>query len=158
MHTELSVHQLAAVIPGSWRVLATNMKYWVNPVPRVPRFHFEMASTASLAFAERLEYMGPDGKVRTVVGHTQWADGVFVWRGTGLRKPLTGQWSVSGVSDDASVMCLRHHKTMLVAAGFSVLVREGVDASELRSDVANHAEAYGVTMEDFASLTWLRGE
>jgi hypothetical protein len=36
-----------------------------------------------------------------------------------------------------------------------VVVAEGVDAIELRSYVASDPSSFGLTLEEFASLTWL---
>ena len=50
---------------------------------------------------------------------------------------------------------IRFEKSVVTPAGVDVVVGEGVDASELRTVIAADPASFGLTLEEFASLTWL---
>ena len=79
----------------------------------------------------------------------------FVWRGKGLLKVARSRWSVVGANDERTVLSIRFEKTLFTPAGLDILVRESTTVPELRSLVARNTEQFGLSAEDFASLTWL---
>jgi len=46
-------------------------------------------------------------------------------------------------------------KSLATPAGVDVIVREGVEHPELRATIAHGSEEFGLTPEEFGSLTWL---
>jgi hypothetical protein len=63
------------------------------------------------------------------------------------------RWEVAGARQ--GLLVLRYEKSLATDAGVDVVVAEGVDATELRSVIAAAPASFGLTLEEFASLTWL---
>ncbi|TQL47808.1 hypothetical protein FB562_0879 [Homoserinimonas aerilata] len=154
MHTPLSAHHLAEVLPGSWVVKATNMKMWLDGRRRDPILRYSIAQTAPLVFNESVEFVQADGKPSTVTGKSREIAGEFVWHGSGILRVVAGRWQATGSCHGGDAIVIRYRRTPLVPSGLSVLVREGAVVEELRAEVAHHAHDLGLGLEDFATLNW----
>jgi hypothetical protein len=53
------------------------------------------------------------------------------------------------------LVVIRLGRSSVSPGGVDVAVGEGVDATELRSTIAAAPASFGLTLEEFASLTWL---
>ena len=90
-----------------------------------------------------------------ILGQDTWSGGEFVWRGRRLLRLFASHWTVAGLSNDGTIAVISFSKTLASPAGVDVIVREGVEHPELRATIAHATEEFGLTPEEFGSLTWL---
>lgn len=155
MPTAPTTETIAEALPGTWRLGATSLPEWLDGARQSALFRFEVTSNDPLVISEEQSFTTPDGKDRQVVRVSQWQRGQFQSRGSGIRKALLGRWKSLGFTDDNSVVALKIEKSRGFQEGILVLVRLGVDASELRSLVAASSHELGLTPEEFGSLWWV---
>lgn len=146
---------VAQVVVGSWKLGATSLPEWLDGSRTAGQFQFTLVSSEPLVVREEQRFVGADGKHRDVVITSNWQNGQFVSRGTGLRRISRGRWRVLGVTDDHGILIVRTERSVTVVDGVMVFVRVGTDGSELRTTIANSWEDLGLTPEAFASLGWL---
>jgi hypothetical protein len=155
MPTTPNASELATILPGTWAVRATNFPMWLTRERTTPRFTYELAGENPLTLRDDVSYLTEDGVEKHILGVDKWVRDGFVWRGKGPLKVARSRWTVAGADDASSVLAIRFEKTLFTPAGIDVLVKEGVELPELRSLVARNTEQFGLSAEDFASLTWL---
>jgi hypothetical protein len=155
MHTPPTAHRLAEVLPGSWRLGASNQLFWLDGRHGDPRFTFEVVTPTPLRLAETIEFSASDGRARVLRGKTRRVGSEFAWRGSGTDAFISRRWSAAGLDDAGNILVMRFRRTRAVPSGLNVLVREGADVGELRTLVASTAAELGIAPEDFASLTWM---
>lgn len=146
---------LAALLPGTWRIGATNVPSWLSGERLRPTFRYEPKSSDPLAFDDTVSYTTADGIEKTVVGVDRLRRDGFVWRGRRHLALFTTRWEVAGATADANIAVLRFSRSRRSPAGVDVIVRDGTDSHEFRRIVAGEAEALGLTHGEFASLSWL---
>jgi hypothetical protein len=145
--------ELARTLPGRWTVKATNFPLWLGD-RRDATVEFGIQRETPLTLGVRFAYLDPDGKPKTVTSTDRWNGGGFSRRVRGLRGMAgRGRWEVAGAQ--AGVVVVRFEKTVASPSGLDVLVAEGADGSDLRARVAADPAAFGLRVEEFASLTWL---
>lgn len=144
---------LARVLPGRWRVVATNFPMWVSGDRSDPVFEYETAKVQPLALTDRVHYRDRADRERLVKGTSTWRGGSFVWRGAGRLFPFRSRWGVSAAEGD--VLVIHFDRSLVTPAGIDVLVREGSDVEELRATLSADLGAYGLEPTEFARLTWL---
>jgi hypothetical protein len=154
MPTAPNDSDLAAILPGTWNVRSTNSPLWLDSEHTSPRFTFTLQRESPLTLREDVSYLTAEGTEKHVFGVDKWGHDEFVRHGKGLRSLRRGRWSIVGANDASTVIAIRSHRTLVRHAGLEILVREGVDVAELRSLVARNTEQFGLSAEDFASLTW----
>ena len=154
MSTPLSSAVLAERLPGRWRIVATNFPMWLKGDKVDPVIEYGLQSDAPLTLSDKVEYVDELRGDRNIEGvDRSTGDDGFVWRGAGILKLLRSRWSVIGIDDD--VMAIRFARSLVTPAGVDVLVRDAADLPEVRRHVAEHPELLGLTMEEFAGLSWL---
>lgn len=146
---------LARILPGAWRITATNFPLWLGGQRVKPVLTYELLSSDPLALTDVVHYETAEGTAKTIAGVDREHGGEFRWRGRGLLRLVASRWRVVGVDEESGVLAIRYSKTLVTPAGIDVAVREGSDVGDGRSVVAAKAAAFGLTLEDFASLTWL---
>ena len=146
---------LARVLPGSWTVRATNFPMWLGGDRLNPRFTYGLLGDAPLTLSDDVSYSTREGVEKHVIGTDRWSRDTFVWRGKGLLNLAKSRWTIVGASEDGSALTIRFEPTVATPAGIDVIVREGVDLPELRTTVAHNTDRFGLTAEDFGTLTWL---
>ena len=151
---------LAALLPGIWRVGATNFATWLSGDRLRPRFRYDLKTTDPLVLDDVVSFRTAHGVEKRIVGVDRLhLDGTgvdtFVWRGAGLLRIVTSRWSVVGATEDSNILVIRFTKSLLRPAGIDVIVREGIDSHAFRTQVAALSEPLGLTHGEFASLTWL---
>lgn len=154
MAAQLDSRALAELLPGTWRVAATNFPMWLAGGKREPRFTYSLISEEPLVLSDDVAYT-EGGEEKHVLGQDSWRGDRFVWRGRRLLKLVASHWEVTGASDDGSVAVIRFSKSLATPSGVDVLVREGTQHPELRAMIAHATEEFGLTPEEFGSLTWL---
>ena len=153
MGESVGVDVIASALPGSWRISATNFPMWLNGSRRDPEFEYGVRREHPLAFDDRVRFRDDRGRPRTIAGVDHWTGDAFVWRGVGVLGLLRSRWSVAYLADD--VMVLHFAKSRITPAGTDIVVRVGTDHPELRRSVSADPARFGLTVEQFASLTWL---
>lgn len=149
MPTFDDVHALAQVMPGRWTVKATNLPAWLTGERRDALLEFEVTGQDPLAVSSVLSFTDPEGKAKTIRARDRWNGSGFSRGGVLSRS----RWEVAGARQ--GLLVLRYEKSLATEAGVDVVVAEGVDATELRSVIAAAPASFGLTLEEFASLTWL---
>jgi hypothetical protein len=166
---------LAELLPGTWRVGATNFPLWLSGDRHRPRFNYELKTADPLVLHDTVTYTTAQGVEKTLPGvdrlrtdrprrnqrkgdqHDvdQHGGNIFVWRGTGLLRFVTSRWAVVGATEDSNVMVIRFVKSRLTPAGVDVVLREGTDSHAFRTQVTGLSSTLGLTHGELASLTWL---
>lgn len=158
MSSELSPEDLARVLPGSWSVRATNLPGWLDASTHSYSVTFTVTSTEPLTLLEEVRFDVTGAETRRLESIDRLRGLEFIRRSTKKSELLASRWSVSGISDDESVVVIRFSKTRAVPAGLSVLVRADTPAeARIRALVAHNTEQFGLSLEDFASLAWFGG-
>lgn len=147
---------LAKVLPGSWRIAATNFPMWLTGERHSPRFSYELLGEHPLVLSDDVSYFTAEGEEKHVLGQDTFAHDEFSWRGKKLLRLFVSRWSVSGVSEDGSIAVIHFSKSLATPAGIDIIVRDGVETPELRATIARATEEFGLSPEDFGSLTWLQ--
>lgn len=155
MPTRPDAAALVALLPGTWRLGATNSPMWLAGDRLLPTFRYDLKSTDPLVFDDVVSYTNPDGAEKSIIGVDRYRHDEFVGRSRRLLSLRTSRWSVVGVSGDANVLVRRFHKSLFAPAGVDVVVREGTESQEFRAVVAVASESLGLTDGEFASLSWL---
>jgi hypothetical protein len=145
---------LVSVLPGTWGIAATNFPKWLSGMNRETSITYELVTAEPLVFAEIVQYTDEENEFKQVAGVDSWAEGDFIWRGRGRLRFAPRRWSVAGVSDDGTIVVLRFAKSLTAQAGLDIIVREGHSYPELRRMVAHESQSFGLSSEDFASLSW----
>lgn len=146
---------LADRLPGRWRIVASNFPMWTSGGRENPSIEYELLKADPLALKDVVRYTSGDGKAKTVVGVDRWNGRELRWRGAGVLFLLTSRWSVTGIDKD--VLVIRFRRTLVTPAGVDVLVRDDADHVDARAIVAADTDGFGITVEEFASLSWLAG-
>lgn len=157
MAAQLDTRALADLLPGTWRVAATNFPMWLAGDKLEPRFTYALASEQPLVLSDDVSYRQA-GEQKHVLGRDTWRGDGFVWRGRRLLGLAASRWSVAGASDDGSVAVVRFAKSLVSPSGVDIIVREDAHHPELRAMIAHATEEFGLTPEEFGSLTWLSTE
>lgn len=126
---------------------------WLTGEKREPRFTYELVSEEPLVFSDDVGYL-EEGEEKHILGQDTWRGDEFVWRGRKLLRLFASRWSVAGMSDDGTIAIIRFSKSFVTPSGVDIIVREGTDHPELRRTVAHATEEFGLTPEEFGSLTW----
>lgn len=151
----IDVSSLGRLLPGSWHLRATNLPMWLTGERLSATFEYELVGEDPLVLGVAASYATPEGETRQVRGVARSAHDGFVSPGKGLRRMLSSRWSIAGASEDGSVVVIRFQKSRLSLDGLDVLVRSASEVGELRAMVAASTERFGLSPEDFASLSWL---
>ncbi|MGV8852199.1 MAG: hypothetical protein ACOH1M_06500 [Rhodoglobus sp.] len=146
---------LAAKLPGTWSVAATNFPMWLDGSRHNPEFTYDIVGGAELTLADTVSYLTSSGETQTIVGTDRLRGDEFVWRGQGWLKLLTSRWQVVGADDAFDIAVIRFARSRLTPAGIDVVVRTTASVPSVRSAVAHATEQFGISAEEFASLTWL---
>ncbi|MBH0053959.1 hypothetical protein I6E60_07305 [Salinibacterium sp. SWN167] len=146
---------LAAKLPGTWAIAATNFPMWLDGTRHNPEFTYEPAEGDELTLADTVSYTTRAGETKTIVGTDRLQGDEFVWRGQGWLKVLTSRWQVVGADDAFDTVVLRFSRSRLTPSGIDIITRKDVEVPDVRTTVAHATEEFGLTAEDFASLTWL---
>jgi hypothetical protein len=149
-----SSSDLARLLPGTWAISATNFPMWLTRERLSPTVTYELVSEDPLTLTDDVAFTTEAGEEKHILGVDRWNGEGFTWKGKKLLRFFPSHWSIIGMSDDETVLVVRFEKTIGTPAGIDIIVREGTTHPELRSLVAHNSVAFGLTAEDFASLTW----
>ena len=153
MGATLDQRTLADLLPGTWSIAATNFPMWLSGDKLEPTFSYELLSEDPLVLSDDVGYL-EEGEEKHILGQDTWRGDEFVWRGRKLLRLFASRWGVAGMSDDGTIAVIRFSKSLATPAGVDVIVRDGADHPELRATIAHATEEFGLTPEEFGSLTW----
>lgn len=154
MPAPLSSHELADLLPGTWTIAATNFPFWLNGERTEARLNYSVRTAEPLVIDDVVEYLNAAGVEKRIVGVDRLRGGVFTWRGKGLLTPLTSRWAVTGWNHDRSIVTIQYDKSRVTPAGLDILIRADSPPRDIRSAVASDSSSFGLTAEQFASLSW----
>ena len=148
------VTTLAQLLPGRWTIKATNFPMWLSGERREPSFQYGLQRESQLTLSDEVAYVDADGKLKSIRGTDHWNGAGFTWRMRGIAGLFVrSRWEVAGIRH--GLLVIRFEKSVATPSGVDVVVGDGVDATELRTVIAADPESFGLTIEEFASLTWL---
>ncbi|MCU1417943.1 MAG: hypothetical protein JWP32_2117 [Schumannella sp.] len=148
------VAALSRLLPGRWTVKATNFPMWLSGERRDPVFEYGVVRQQPLTLSDRVAYVDASGRQKTITGTDRWTGQGFTWKMRGIAGLFVkSRWEVAGARQGLAV--IRFEKSIATPSGVDVVVGEGVDATDLRSVIAADPASFGLTLEEFASLTWL---
>lgn len=153
MAGEVEVGVIRDLLPGTWRISATNFPIWVNGSRRDPEFEYVLKTEVPLILDDRVHFTDERGRRRTVAGTDRRVGDHFVWKGVGALSLLRSHWHVASLTDD--VLVIHFEKSPVTPAGTDIAVRAGTEHPELRRRIAGDPVGFGLTIEQFASLSWL---
>lgn len=154
MH-ELTETELTEILPGTWRIAATNFPMWLSGERLQPQFRYGVLRESPLTLSDEVEYVTAEGETKQILGKDVYRRGEFTWRGKGLLSVARSHWHVSGSDEQRTLLVIRFSKSIATPAGIDIVVREGSSYPQLRRVVASSTEELGLSPEDFASLGWL---
>ena len=157
MGATLDQRTLADLLPGSWTIAATNFPMWLAGDKLEPRFTYELISEDPLVLSDDVGYV-EEGEEKHILGQDTWRGDEFVWRGRKLLRLVASHWSVAGMSDDGTIAVIRFSKSLATPSGVDIIVREGSEHPELRAMIAHATDEFGLSPEEFGSLTWFTSE
>ncbi len=147
--------ELIEVLPGAWRIVATNVPVWLDSERRNPRVTFEVDSRDPVRLATRVDFESADGGEGQILARDRATGDIMVRRVRG-EKQLAGQrWHVDVVDPDRGLLVVRNHPGFRRDDGIELLLGADAEVDGIRRHVAAHTEELGLTPEEFASLTWL---
>ena len=151
----LNESTLAELLPGSWGIAATNFPMWISGERTNPSFTYELVSASPLVLADDVSYLDAEGVEKHIIGTDTLKNDEFVWRGKGVLRIVKSHWHVAGANDDGTVAAIRFSKSAVTPAGIDIIVKTATHVPELRALIARSTELFGLSPEDFGSLTWL---
>jgi hypothetical protein len=147
--------ELVTILPGSWTVVATNSPNWLSGERVDPVLSYSLIRESPLTLKSVIAFTDTDGVARTIAGKDRQRGNGFSWRGAGTLRLRSSKWFVAGSDETASILTLRFEKTFTMPGSVEVVVRDGVNVDDARTVVATAADQFGLSVEDFASLSWL---
>jgi hypothetical protein len=149
----VQIESIRESLPGAWHISATNFPMWVDGSRRDPEFEYVLRDGEPVSFDDRVTYVDEKGRSRTIAGVDRWTGDHFVWRGGGVLGLLRSRWNITWLEED--VMVIHFEKSRVTPAGTDIAIRAGTQHPELRRRIAGDPIGFGLTIEQFASLTWL---
>ncbi|WP_207457465.1 hypothetical protein [Desertivibrio insolitus] len=146
--------RIAEVLPGTWRLCATDYARWLQGERREATFEWELVSADPVVLDGRGTHIGEDGKRVDARATLAWREDRFVWRGRGVLALVRGTVEVTGVSAGGDVAVLRFDRTLLGPEVLLVLARADAEVGRARSEVALADGCLGLEPEEFARLAW----
>lgn len=145
---------LAELLPGTWQLGATNLPHFLTGERSSVTFSYELVTKDPLVVVEEQGYTGTDGKRRRLHRVSKWQQSQFQSRGSRLHRVKACTWTVAGADQSGSIVALRYSKSRGIPEGLLLMTRRGADVRELRTVVATRFEEFGLSAEDFGSLSW----
>ncbi|MEV8253794.1 hypothetical protein AB0O95_07490 [Rhodoglobus sp. NPDC076762] len=146
---------LAAKLPGTWSVVATNFPMWLDGTRHNPEFSYELVAGDGLILDDTVSFTTSGGEAKTILGTDRLQGDEFVWRGQGWKRIVSSRWQVVGADDNFNTLVIRFSRSRLTPSGIDILTRKGFGNPAVRSAVAHATDSFGLSAEDFASLTWM---
>jgi hypothetical protein len=147
--------ELIELLPGAWRIVATNIPAWLDGERRNPRLTYEVVSTDPVRLTTEFLFDLPDGTEARVLARERASGDTMVRRLRGVTELTRQRWHVDVADPDRGLLIVRTHAGFRTREGIELLLRSDADVDGIRRHVAGHTEPLGLSPEEFASLTWL---
>jgi hypothetical protein len=147
--------RLRVLLPGAWRVAASNFPIWLSGERLHPRVTYEVLAESPLVLGDEVSYRDLEGAEQRLAGQNSWRDGHFVRRAEGRLRLARSRWAVSGCSEDGAIVVVQFEPSRAIPDGVDIMVRSEATVPELRRVIARSTEEFGLSPEQFGSLTWL---
>lgn len=151
----LSATDLAELLPGTWRIAATNLPMWLDGHHLTPRIEVTATSAEPLRLEERATFLTAAGEADELLGRSRWSGTHFVRRGRGRRSFARSRWSVDAHDGERDLLVIRQDPSLTAADGIDLVLRDGSPSEGIRPYVAARTDELGLSPEEFGSLTWL---
>ena len=153
MGESVEVDVITNSLPGAWHISATNLPMWLDGSRRDAELEYSLRGEQPLVLDDRVHFTDANGTPRTIAGVASWTGDGFRWRGAGRLRLQHGRWTVGAL--DGDVLVIHFERSRATPAGTVVAVRAGTRHPELRRLIAADPQRFGLSLEQFASLTWL---
>lgn len=142
-------------LPGRWLIQATNFPMWLSEKRKNPSITYGLLATEPVTLSDRVEYRNRKGKTKVIKGVDSAVENGknFKWRGEGVLVVLSSCWSI--VAMEENILIIRFEKSLVTPSGIDVLIREGTSICDLKLELRESLDTYGLTIEEFRSLSWL---
>ncbi|MBP1046259.1 hypothetical protein I6N96_08175 [Enterococcus sp. BWM-S5] len=147
--------ELYEQLSGRWLIQATNFPMWLSEKRRKPSITYGLLAVEPLTLSDRVEYRNAKGKRKIIKGvDTAIEYGQsFKWRGEGILALLSSRWDIVAIEDN--ILVIRFEKSLVTPGGVDVLVREHTAVCDLKLELRESLDTYGLSIEEFRSLSWL---
>lgn len=145
---------LADLLPGTWVIAATNLPVWLTGERAEPRLTYDLVSREPLVLSHGVSFVSGEDDAKPEVWQDTFRDEQFVRRGKGLQRIVPSRWEVSGWGANGAVLALRYFAALKAPSGLDIVVRDSAQVPEIRALVAGSSEEFGLTPEEFGSLSW----
>jgi hypothetical protein len=145
---------LADLLPGTWHVAASNLPLWLSGEGLEPKLGYELVSTQPLVLASTVSFSTTDGEARSTSGVDTLRGSEFRRRGKGRQRLFPSRWEVAAQAEGGTIAVIRYAESRSMHSGLDILVRVGSSYPNLRAMVAHASTDFGLSPEDFASLSW----
>lgn len=145
---------LADLLPGTWHVAASNLPLWLTGEGLDPEVVHELVSEHPLVITTNVSFRTADGETKTIDGVDTLRGSVFRRRGKGRLRLFPSDWEVLAQAEDGAIVVVRYAGSRSMPSGLDILVRAGNAFPNLRAMVAHATPEFGLSPEDFASLSW----
>jgi hypothetical protein len=136
-----SATDLAELLPGTWRIAATNLPVWLDGDHLAPRIEVTATSADPLRLEERASFATAAGESEELLGRSRWSGTHFVRRGRGRRAFARSRWTVETHDSERDLLVVRRDPSLSTLGGIELVIRDGASGEGIRPYVA--------------SLTWL---
>lgn len=147
--------ELIELLPGAWRIVATNVPVWLDGGRRNPHVTFEVVSGDPLRLTTEFGFDLADGTEARLLVRDRASGDTMVRRPRGVTELTRQRWHVDVADPERSLLVVRTHAGFRTREGIDLLLRSDADAEAIRRYVAGRTEPLGLSPEEFASLTWL---
>lgn len=154
MNAILDELTLADLLPGTWVIAATNLPVWLTGERAEPRLTYDLVSREPLVLSHGVSFIAGEEDPKPEVWQDTFRDEQFVRRGKGLQRIVPSRWEVAGWGADGAVLALRYFAALRAPSGLDIVVRDSAQIAEIRALVARSTEEFGLSPEEFGSLTW----
>jgi hypothetical protein len=149
--------RLRAVLPGTWRILATTFPLW-RTRKRLPQtITYRLVPGEDLRLRDEVGYLTRSGRPRRMHGIDDYdpRTGRFIRHARGPLWPVRSrsQWSVEHISHDGELMAIMFDRSAFTPAGMDVLGRGTESRPGLGARLA--PVDIGLSGMEFTDLVWL---
>lgn len=153
MATQAAPLDPAALLPGRWRVVATNRPCWLVVARSEPTIDFALGSNGRIA--ETVGYTDERRGQVTRTASNAIGGETLRRRPAGLRRSGSCRWRLTGSIGE--LLGVRFEPSFRSPGGVEIWLRDGVEEDDPRAAVSRGLDRLGFTLQEFAALSWIAG-
>lgn len=142
---------------GTWHIHATNFSMWLSGKRDNPKFIYRETDSPHVLL-DTVSYTTKSGHTKTIKGKDTYDSetGVYTWRGTYLLRLVSSKWRVLFIDKNQGIAIIAFEKSLLTSSGIDIISRHKTfDRTSLKSSFSKQPNDYGLSEEQYHSLTWL---